>query len=1358
MRRIIIFAILVFICSVSSGWAQIFQTPDTTFFQGFLTDSKGAPVEGVLPGKVTLYDANNAIVATVFDGSVQVVKGYFSIPLGYKTQNKSSLEVLFQAVTAEIEINGKAFNPRVYIGSVPIAKIAQVSDSTLRISDYAITDQKVALDAKIDGKKIIPDFGNQKIVTQDSVIGKEGYFSNSIKSKDAAFDTFSANLVTLKNMKADTITALKNLDVIGEITNSNSNSPVIFSDSVKIASDLNVEGNTNLNVLNAKDSATFRNGISITHGGIMSVGDSNVFKGNTTIHGDLFVDGYTNLKAVKFGDTQIDGNLTVNKAIHSKDSLIVQGYSNFSKDVKLEKNLDVSDSVHVRKNLTVDGKSSLNEGLNISGDLDVAGNSKFKKLTVTDSTNLNILNVSGASTLRDTKINGTSEITGKTKIGSDLDVTNKITTKYLEVTDSSSLKKTTVNGDLNVTNKIYTSKLAVSDSAQLGSGLITGNINVTGSMNVDGKITGKGKMILSPLVLDPSVYNPYSLYVDGKTYFKDGVLAGALTLNDSLTVNGITNLKKLNVSDSTKLNIVAVSGNSSLKNTSINGTLAVTGVTLLDSLYVNNGTGLNNTVINGNFNAKENANFNKDISVIGTSNLHKTNVTGSVIVSDTTDTKYLKVSNTANLNSGLITGDMNVTGKLNVDGKITGKGQMILSPTLTDPGTYQLYVDGNSYLKDVSIYGLLSINNMNVGNTGTFANIAVTNQSTLHNVSVDGTVNLPNNSIQYTEVESVDNAQKIRNTNIRKVDNVKDQFGIGPDKTHLHNLAIAIFRYMGNPGDKTYEGDIIYNQDGTIAVDNTVNSSSIIRNLITNNISSTTEKTTYLDSLFHGVTDITLDKNTTFKCDTITFQGDSVKIDAPTINLGCLNIASGIDLVLSKVDNCSRQMIIKSPTLNNPIFTGTLSLLPGTNMPNPNITGALNLSAVTISNFPSATTIPSPTITGSLNLTGVSVTWPSPLNFINPNIAGATYSGNQNFGTSTVDFSRATVTGLPTGTNYWTRSGNDIYCNNSGNVGIGRYPNYKLDVDGDLNVTGGIRIRNRIYGFDGITIGNHSDLRGDVTLGDDGDKTVRLTRYSNLDVVTGSYVYIHPGDLGSRSALRVEATTSNDYGAIYAANGNSSGFALYAQGNIKVTGRVSALNILNPSDSTLKTNIFPINSPLGKLLNLNGVYFNWKDTIKYDSKKHVGFIAQQVKEILPEVVHYDGSIYSVEYAPITALLVEAMKEQQHQIDSLRNRLTLLEDMALNSESERIEMEGNAKLIDGKVEIELKKEFKGLDYDKDVAFVLTPKGECNGLFVAKIENGKVTIKELAQGKSNISFYYSIKSLKTNPNNGLVIGSK
>lgn len=98
------------------------------------------------------------------------------------------------------------------------------------------------------------------------------------------------------------------------------------------------------------------------------------------------------------------------------------------------------------------------------------------------------------------------------------------------------------------------------------------------------------------------------------------------------------------------------------------------------------------------------------------------------------------------------------------------------------------------------------------------------------------------------------------------------------------------------------------------------------------------------------------------------------------------------------------------------------------------------------------------------------------------------------------------------------------------------------------------------------------------------------------------------------------------------------------------------------SDRRFKTKVAPIENSLEKLLRLNGKRFNWKDT--KDKRGNIGFIAQEVERVVPEVVSKNPmrGFYTIEYDKITPLLVEGIKEQQRQIKALQKEITLLKQI------------------------------------------------------------------------------------------------
>lgn len=89
---------------------------------------------------------------------------------------------------------------------------------------------------------------------------------------------------------------------------------------------------------------------------------------------------------------------------------------------------------------------------------------------------------------------------------------------------------------------------------------------------------------------------------------------------------------------------------------------------------------------------------------------------------------------------------------------------------------------------------------------------------------------------------------------------------------------------------------------------------------------------------------------------------------------------------------------------------------------------------------------------------------------------------------------------------------------------------------------------------------------------------------------------------------------------------------------------------LPSSDERLKENIHTIQDPLKKVSALRGVTFDFKE----DKQKQIGFIAQEVEKVIPEAVGERPDGYKgVAYGNLVGLLVEAIKEQQEQINELK---------------------------------------------------------------------------------------------------------
>jgi hypothetical protein len=121
----------------------------------------------------------------------------------------------------------------------------------------------------------------------------------------------------------------------------------------------------------------------------------------------------------------------------------------------------------------------------------------------------------------------------------------------------------------------------------------------------------------------------------------------------------------------------------------------------------------------------------------------------------------------------------------------------------------------------------------------------------------------------------------------------------------------------------------------------------------------------------------------------------------------------------------------------------------------------------------------------------------------------------------------------------------------------------------------------------------------------------------------------------------------------------------FATGALTVTGAITATTSITSyySDDRLKTKTGNIQNALEKVLSLDGFHYHANETavaLGYDaSEQQVGLSAQQVQKVLPEVIApapIDPQYMTLHYERIVPLLVEAIKEQQKQIEELKAKL------------------------------------------------------------------------------------------------------
>ena len=131
-------------------------------------------------------------------------------------------------------------------------------------------------------------------------------------------------------------------------------------------------------------------------------------------------------------------------------------------------------------------------------------------------------------------------------------------------------------------------------------------------------------------------------------------------------------------------------------------------------------------------------------------------------------------------------------------------------------------------------------------------------------------------------------------------------------------------------------------------------------------------------------------------------------------------------------------------------------------------------------------------------------------------------------------------------------------------------------------------------------------------------------------------------------------TIQDDFGGRVAVNGNPGaigGYALEVTGDIYATG-----NIIAFSDESVKDNVKTIENALDKVNNMRGVTFTRNDE-EDKERVYAGVIAQEMEQAFPEVVFENpNGTKAVAYPNIVSVLIEAIKEQQIQIDELKRQI------------------------------------------------------------------------------------------------------
>ncbi|MEK9700130.1 MAG: tail fiber domain-containing protein, partial [Candidatus Poseidoniales archaeon] len=144
------------------------------------------------------------------------------------------------------------------------------------------------------------------------------------------------------------------------------------------------------------------------------------------------------------------------------------------------------------------------------------------------------------------------------------------------------------------------------------------------------------------------------------------------------------------------------------------------------------------------------------------------------------------------------------------------------------------------------------------------------------------------------------------------------------------------------------------------------------------------------------------------------------------------------------------------------------------------------------------------------------------------------------------------------------------------------------------------------------------------------------------------------GTVSGTSVFDANVTRFNVSNELIVADAAQLNSTLNVVGATTVTN-LQATSITETSSAALKTNVTAIDGALSKVMALRGVEFNWINNI--NGSKEYGLIAEDVAQVAPNLVSFEQEeAKGVKYSKMVSLLIEAMKEQQKEIDELKKKL------------------------------------------------------------------------------------------------------
>ena len=231
---------------------------------------------------------------------------------------------------------------------------------------------------------------------------------------------------------------------------------------------------------------------------------------------------------------------------------------------------------------------------------------------------------------------------------------------------------------------------------------------------------------------------------------------------------------------------------------------------------------------------------------------------------------------------------------------------------------------------------------------------------------------------------------------------------------------------------------------------------------------------------------------------------------------------------------------------------------------------------------------------------------------------------------------------------------------------------YDSYAEGDYSLAvGGL---NQAYGEISVVLGNSSLAvgRSSMAIGMNVEALADLSTAMGYGTITNDYSSLVIGRfnigefLDDFDSKPIKATTYSPENAAFTIgngtgyNDRSDAFKVLFNGNTMISNDLTVYGeIITSSDARLKTNIVSLGSTLSKLLLIDGKSY----TMIKDGKQKIGLLAQEIKEVFPELVtEDDNEMLAVNYQGLVPVLINALKEQESKFEKQQAEIEELKEM------------------------------------------------------------------------------------------------